>query len=1356
MKKTVLMSAARKARIALAVMAVFGMSFVGTQEAFAENVTVDIHKNIICGDGAKAEKATGSTVDPANDIVIGVNAIANDKNSIAIGTGANAKAENSVAIGYGSVADAANTISFGSAIDTSKNKKLVNLAAGTSNNDAATYGQVITSVKQNGNKLEFYTGTNTTTAAMDVELYHPVKFEGSNLIGGSGAKIETDSSAWHGATDNIVMGTNAKASYGYNSDYIHDFNPQYNVVIGASAQAKGVRNIVMGKEAVADGTDGIVFGYSASAEGAGIAIGRFSQASSGVAIGTGAKNAGTAAIGNSSETNGLGAIAFGSSAKAIGTYTIAMGYSSEASKENALGFGNEAKATAKDSIAVGCFSEASKENAVAIGYNAKATGVNSIAIIGKANGEKSIAIGGTAAEAYSYAIGGQANAKYSVSIGEGSIATDHSTVSVGSGVDNPYGGIYRAPGYRRIVNVANGYNEHDAATYGQIIKKDTYTISLDATGNGNAVLKTNADNEGPTIKVDASALDTQIKQNASDITTVDGKIGTLGADGTYIKQAKNVSDNLVELDKQVKRNADDITIAESTIHNVRSQIGTKYDGNYIHAVNPIGSDLVALDTQVKKNADAIGTLTSLTTTEKGNLVGAVNEVKGTADSALAQANTNKTSIGTLTNLTTTEKGNLVGAVNEVKGTADAAKTTADSALAQATTNKASIGTLTNLTTTEKGNLVGAVNEIKGTADSALAQANTNTTAIAGKADLGLSNINADGETVIKNLAKTEAGAIVNVQLGDLSTEKYYVDAGKKVNENISALDKQVKVNADAIDLKANQDLSNINPTGENKIKTIAGVVVEGKLGTLTSHNYVDAANTVNANISALDVQVKTNTDAIGSLSADGTYIKQAKNVSENLVELDKQVKTNADDIVLKANKDLSNISTAGENRIKDLASVKAGEVVNVKLGTISSTHYVNAGNTVNANISALDTQLNKVENKVGTMTDGSYISAGNTVAGNLSALDAQLKNNTDAIADKADKNLSNITDAGKNVIRDLANEKAGELVDSKLGTITSNNYVSAGNTVNANISKLDEQVKANADAINTKADKDLSNITDAGKNVIKDLASVKAGEVVDAKLGDITSNNYVNAGNTVNANISALDKQMKVNTDNIGDTSKLNGLGSNLSDAVVTVNNKVGTADELKALKDAGLGDNLAQATAAVNKKADKNAENINKVNGRVDELGGRVDTLGGAVAKLDSRVNKVGAGAAALAALHPMEFDSDNKLSFAAGVGNYRGTNAAAIGAFYRPSEQVMFSIAGNMGNGENMVNAGVSFALDRPSKTPTTKAALVKTVVAQNEQIAALNETVAEQSNALEAQSKEIAELKAMVQKLAAKQNA
>ena len=576
--------------------------------------------------------------------------------------------------------------------------------------------------------------------------------------------------------------------------------------------------------------------------------------------------------------------------------------------------------------------------------------------------------------------------------------------------------------------------------------------------------------------------------------------------------------------------------------------------------------------------------------------------------------------------------------------------------------------------------------------------------------------------------KANVGAITAVdnKIGTIASGTY-VEAGKNVAENLGKLDTQVKANADAI-------------------------------GSLSADGtYIKKANNVSANLGALDTQVKTNTDAIGSLSADGKYIKKANNVSANLVELDNQVNANATAITNKANLDLSNISTAGKDVIINLAGNKAGEIVDVKLGNITSENYVKKADTVNANISALDTQLNKVDNKIGTMTDGNYVSAGNTVAGNLSALDNQLKANADAINTKADKDLSNITDAGKNVIKDLAGNKAGEVVDAKLGDITSENYVKKADTVNANISALDKQVKTNADAINTKADKDLSNITDAGKKVIKDLAGNKAGEVVDAKLGDITSENYVKKADTVNANISALDKQMKANADNIGDTSKLTaaGLGSNLSDAVVNVNNKVGTADELKALKDAGLGDNLAQATAAVNKKADKNAADIKTVNGRVDELGGRVDTLGGAVSKLDTKVNKVGAGAAALAALHPMDFDPDNKLSFAAGVGSYHGASAVAIGAFYRPSEQVMFSISGNMGNGENMVNAGVSFALDRPSKTPTTKAALVKTVAAQNEQIAALKETVAEQKEIVAEQNEKIARLEAMVEKLAAKQS-
>lgn len=100
-------------------------------------------------------------------------------------------------------------------------------------------------------------------------------------------------------------------------------------------------------------------------------------------------------------------------------------------------------------------------------------------------------------------------------------------------------------------------------------------------------------------------------------------------------------------------------------------------------------------------------------------------------------------------------------------------------------------------------------------------------------------------------------------------------------------------------------------------------------------------------------------------------------------------------------------------------------------------------------------------------------------------------------------------------------------------------------------------------------------------------------------------------------------------------------------------------------------------------------------------------------VYNLGSRVDKVGAGAAALAALHPMDFDPDDKLTFAAGYGNYKGRNAAAVGAFYRPDEKVMLSVGGTFGNGENMVNAGISFSLDRTARVSNSRTAMAKEIV-------------------------------------------
>ena len=131
----------------------------------------------------------------------------------------------------------------------------------------------------------------------------------------------------------------------------------------------------------------------------------------------------------------------------------------------------------------------------------------------------------------------------------------------------------------------------------------------------------------------------------------------------------------------------------------------------------------------------------------------------------------------------------------------------------------------------------------------------------------------------------------------------------------------------------------------------------------------------------------------------------------------------------------------------------------------------------------------------------------------------------------------------------------------------------------------------------------------------------------------------------------------------------------------------------------------------------------LDKVQQQVDANTQNISTLGGAGNKLGNRIDEVGAGAAALAALHPLDFDPDNKWDFSAGFGNYRGESAVAFGAFYRPNEDTMFSVGGTVGNDDNMVNAGVSLKIGSGSSGVTTSR------VAMAKEIKAMRDVVAKQ---------------------------
>lgn len=167
------------------------------------------------------------------------------------------------------------------------------------------------------------------------------------------------------------------------------------------------------------------------------------------------------------------------------------------------------------------------------------------------------------------------------------------------------------------------------------------------------------------------------------------------------------------------------------------------------------------------------------------------------------------------------------------------------------------------------------------------------------------------------------------------------------------------------------------------------------------------------------------------------------------------------------------------------------------------------------------------------------------------------------------------------------------------------------------------------------------------------------------------------------------------------------------------------------------------QNLVALDSQVKTNTDSINSINNQITDMNSSVTNLGNQVNRLDNRIERVGAGAAALAALHPQDFDPEAKWDIAAGYGHYRSANAVAIGAFYRPSADKMFSIGTSLGGGENMINVGVSLKLGSSSPyTGYSKAALANVVAEQSEQLQAQNSTISalQEKVALQAQENEV----------------
>ena len=219
------------------------------------------------------------------------------------------------------------------------------------------------------------------------------------------------------------------------------------------------------------------------------------------------------------------------------------------------------------------------------------------------------------------------------------------------------------------------------------------------------------------------------------------------------------------------------------------------------------------------------------------------------------------------------------------------------------------------------------------------------------------------------------------------------------------------------------------------------------------------------------------------------------------------------------------------------------------------------------------------------------------------------------------------------------------------------------------------------------------------ENLAKQHTTVEAGNNIT-----VTESTNADGGKKYTVGMA---KDITVDSVKVGDNTYVSKDGLNANNQTIT-NVKDGKIEE--GSKDAVNGGQLY----ATNQLVKENASNIS--------------LLGNSINKLDNRVDKVGAGAAALAALHPLDFDPEDKWDFAAGYGNYSGASAVALGAYYRPNEDTMFSVGGSFGNGENMVNAGISLKLGQSNHAPASKAAMEKKISALSQEVEELKAAIAD----------------------------
>ena len=642
-------------------------------------------------------------------------------------------------------------------------------------------------------------------------------------------------------------------------------------------------------------------------------------------------------------------------------------------------------------------------------------------------------------------------------------------------------------------------------------------------------------------------------------------------------------------------------------------------------------------------------------------------------------------------------------------------------------------------------------------------------------------------------ARISADTALSNRIGTLNADGNVIKKDKNVSENLVLLDQVIQTQSgttkEQLDKKANADASNVgknataadgsaadnsaawgNALGTGAVesgdgKLVTGGTVYSEVRPQTDGNYVKKSSTTSANLTALDKQVKTNTDSIAENSDKITANAQgiAKN-AQNIETNTKNIAANAQNIAANSQMIKTNAQNI-ETNTKDIAANAQNIAANSQMIKTNAKNIETNAQGIAKNVQNIETNAKGIA----------------TNAQNIAANSQKIKTNTEninvarMIADDAMHGVSVLLiGTGLNVEDIIATDAKVDALAKQNGQVepSSNDFIKGKtvyeylndgknetltlgkNTTKIAIGKGSEATGERSVSIGT-VDKD------GNGNVVKGNQSIAIGsglKVYGSNAGAIgdpmvvaADESYVvgNNNHIGNANYKDGDKITENNIFVVGNDNTISGSNT------FVLGSKVNT-DAKNAVV---LGDGSVGVDNAVSVGAPKNERQIKHVAPGVDATDaatvGQMDTLAqttaGSISRLDNKVNKVGAGAAALAALHPI--DTDDKFSMGLGYGNYRDAHAAAIGMFYRPTDKIMISMGGTMGSGENLLNAGISFALDKGKGFGTSKAMMARQLKTQGEALEEQRKANAEQEAKIRTLQEENAAIKEQNAKLAAR---